>query len=664
MNRMLVLMPFAVFCGTLLGSMIGSLWVQYHIGADMGNADPFFLIKGFPGWSGSFRQPWLTGYQITGAAMIATALLFMVLSFSQKLTEYGKSRFQTPHDMRRNGLLKPIGHGLAFGKIYRFGVLGRIFGVSRFISATYDRFPHCLVVAPTRAGKGVGYVNPNVLLFPGSTLVLDVKGEMFEATSRYRQRNGDEIFYFAPFDFDRSTHRYNPLERVAGITDPVQRYTELSKIADYFLVVSQGGNANDFLSEGRELFVAAGLLAIERGVPTIGEISRILFGDGATSEVYTDRANEVKHVNAARSFRKFAGYSDRTLSSHASVLGGAGMSLWNNPAIDRATSGNDFSFADMRRKPTSVYFVVNSDSIRTMAPLIRLFFGEAIATFRASIPDPGNDPWPVQMILDEFDQLGQLEILVQALKQLAGHGVRVSIITQSIPGLDKIYGENDRMSIESAAGMKFFLSPNDKKTAAEVSEALGKTTMLSTSDSYATDNILFGRRSISRRNEERPLLTPDEVRRLDPNKVILIPERQNPILAHRIIYYQDALFKKIIASQTGPLPYPDHCHELRELREELTGLHATVARLKPLSYPDGGPSVPTGQTNEIPAAHGQSSGKTDPAQDVAKRAMDEAEASKDVMSEEDAREALKPSDQEAIAKAAAFREKLKAKISR
>jgi type IV secretion system protein VirD4 len=36
---------------------------------------------------------------------------------------------------------------------------------------------------------------------------------------------------------------------------------------------------------------------------------------------------------------------------------------------------------------------------------------------------------------------------------LAGHGARVSIITQSIPGLDNIYGENVRLSLESAAGM-------------------------------------------------------------------------------------------------------------------------------------------------------------------------------------------------------------------
>ncbi|WP_076650424.1 type IV secretory system conjugative DNA transfer family protein [Pontibaca methylaminivorans] len=81
------------------------------------------------------------------------------------------------------------------------------------------------------------------------------------------------------------------------------------------------------------------------------------------------------------------------------------------------------------------------------------------------------------------------------------------------------------------------------------------------------------RRSLSRRNEERPLLTADEVRKLDPDKVILIPERQNPIMADRIIFYQDAVFTAISDVQKGPLPYPDSIRaKLEELRAEVTAL--------------------------------------------------------------------------------------------
>ncbi|MFV2034590.1 MAG: type IV secretory system conjugative DNA transfer family protein, partial [Halocynthiibacter sp.] len=335
-----------------------------------------------------------------------------------------------------------------------------------------------------------------------------------------------------------------------------ERFTELTKLACYFLAVSEKGAAGDFLENGRQLFVAAGLYAIERGDPTIGEILRIITRGSNKKKAYTNIAEVTRLAVVRRIFTDFASMNDRTLTSTISVLNSAGLNLWNNPKIDRVTRQNDFSFSDLRKSPQSIYIVANSDDIKPLAPLIRLLFGELVATLRSSLPDPETEPWPVMIMLDEFDQLGAMPVLVQSLKQLAGHGARVSIITQSIPGLDKIYDENDRLTIESSAGMKLYLSANDRKTAGEVSENLGKTTRMSVSDSLSKDNLLLSRRSVSRRNEERPLLSADEVRRLSPDQVILVPERQNPVLAKRIVYYQDPKFMRIVAAQVGDLPYP------------------------------------------------------------------------------------------------------------
>jgi type IV secretion system protein VirD4 len=572
MQRIALLLPLGLTSGLLVGLIAGGLVLNLILGRDPNATGLFVLLAEFPGFDRLTSVPWVLPWQIVGGSTALFTIAAIALTFRQQLTEYGQAKFQARAEMKTNGLLQPLGAGLVFGK------LAAPAKPAPYVSATFQKFPHCLVVAPTRAGKGVGYVIPNTLLFNGSVVILDVKGEIFEATSRHRQSEGDAVYRFSPFDFEHPTHRYNPLERVARIANLEQRYTELAKISDYFLTVSDKGTAGDFLTEGRELFVAAGLLAIERGKPTIGEISRILFGRGATQAVYGEHAEEVKHPNAAQTFRKFAGYSDRTLSSHASVLGGAGMTLWNNPAVDRATSGNDFSFADLRKRPMSIYVVVNADDIRTLSPLVRLFFGELIATMRATLPDPKLEPWPVMVMLDEFDQLGPMPIVEQALKQLAGHGARVSIITQSIPGLDNIYGENVRLSLESAAGMKLYLAANDKKTAGEISDALGKTTKLSVSDSVSRDRDFMQRRSVSRRMEERPLLTPDEVRRLNPDLAILIPERQNPLLVHRIVYFQDPTFRKLFEAQKGVLPYPSQDGAtVQVLTERLEALERRVA---------------------------------------------------------------------------------------
>ena len=569
MNRMSVAIPAGLIAGAFVGLMIGGLWLQWQLGADMNTGNPFVLMTEFPGFRLLRQEPWRTAYLIVLAGALFLALVGLVFSFTHRLTTYGQAHFQTKREVRKNRLLIPLGSGLVFGK---FGKPAK--KKASFVSGTYDQFPHALIAAPTRSGKGVGYVIPNTLLFPGSCVVMDVKGEIFEATSRHRLAQGDKVYRFAPFDFETPTHRYNPLERIARITDTDQRFTELSKLASYFLTPkNEKGGASDFIVGARQLFVAAGMLAIERKTPTIGAISRILFGSGDKEKAYQRFAAETRHEQSATIFLNFSGYSDRTLSSYASVLDGAGLGLWLNPRIDKVTSANDFSWDEIRRAPHSIYIVANSDDIPTLAPLLRLMFGELIATMRARIPDPRLEPWPVQIILDEFDQLGHMPIIVQSLKQLAGHGVRVSIITQSIPGLESIYTENERLSIESAAGMKLYIAPNEKKTAGEVSEALGKTTRLSVSDSYSQDAQGILKRSISRRNEERALLTPDEIRKLNPNKIILIPERQNPILVDRIVYYQDAYFKPIYEAQKGPLPYPSAMQaELDELKAKVTSL--------------------------------------------------------------------------------------------
>jgi type IV secretion system protein VirD4 len=43
---------------------------------------------------------------------------------------------------------------------------------------------------------------------------------------------------------------------------------------------------------------------------------------------------------------------------------------------------------------------------------------------------------------------------------------------------------------------------------------------------------------------------------LNPDQAILIPERQNPLLVHRIVYFLDPTFKKLFDAQKGALPYP------------------------------------------------------------------------------------------------------------
>lgn len=54
----------------------------------------------------------------------------------------------------------------------------------------YARPAHQLTIAPTRSGKGVGAIIPNLLTADRSVLCMDPKGENARITARARSRLG------------------------------------------------------------------------------------------------------------------------------------------------------------------------------------------------------------------------------------------------------------------------------------------------------------------------------------------------------------------------------------------------------------------------------------------------------------------------------------------
>ncbi|ETX26910.1 type IV secretory system conjugative DNA transfer family protein [Roseivivax isoporae] len=496
------------------------------------------------------------------------ALMLSVTLLGDPLTRFGTTHWQTRGEMKRNGFFAKPGGGFLLGK------LGPPKSKRPFLVS--KTFPHALIVAPTGRGKGVGFVIPNLLTYKGSAVVLDVKGENFRETSRFRASMGDKVFRFAPTDWDRPTHRYNPLARIAAMTNPDRQQMELKLTAKLFLQ-TDNEKLSGLLTGGIDLFVAAGLLAFERGMPTIGEIYRITASGGDKQKEYLKRAQEVKNKSAKLIFERMASTNNDTLTSYLSLLMTSGLDTWDNRAIDAATATSDFSFRDIRRRPHAIYLVIESEMIRPLAPLIRLFFSDLIASLQAQ--EPGDDePWPVMIMLDEFDRLGKMPIVAESIKTLRSFGGNLAIVTQTIPALDEIYGENTRRSLQGGAGVKLYLTPSEQKTIEELSQAVGKTTKRVVTRSRAVGRNPFEGRSVSERTEDTPLLTEDQVRRMDLDEVILVIDAQMPIRAQRIKYFEDPALKVLHASQAGSFPYPDEdcLRRDRQMSETLE----TVEKLK------------------------------------------------------------------------------------
>src|SRR6056297_793403 len=535
--------------GAAFGYALASAFVTFRwfgIGAEI---DFLLIVRSYADLRATNPGDMQIVHLIIGISAGAGLLLSAVL-MNDALTRFGETHWQTRAEMKRNGVFGKPGHGFILGK------MGAPRGRAPFVMSMV--FPHALIVAPTGRGKTTGFVIPNLLTYQGSAVVLDVKGENFEATARHRAAQGDQVFRFAPTDWkDGRSHRYNPLLRIASLDNVDRQQMELQ------------------------------LLAFERKRPTLGEIYRITASGGDKQKEYRRRADEVVNPAAKLIFMRMASTNNDTLTSYLSLLMTSGLKQWSNPAIDRATDTSDFDFRDIRKAPFSVYLVVEPLMVKPLAPLIRLFFSDLLASLQDH--EPGKDePWPVMIMLDEFNRLGKMPIVMDSIETLRSYRANLAIVTQTIPALDEIYGENARRALQGNAGIKLYLTPSDEKTIEELSKAVGKTTKRVVTRSRSVGRNPFAGRSMSERTEETALLPEDEARRMDLGDIVMVVDAQMPVRAKRIKYYDDRFLKAIYDKQTGDLPYPSAGDQVRGLQGQIRALEAKVGAL-------AGPDVQSGE---------------------------------------------------------------------
>ncbi len=88
----------------------------------------------------------------------------------------------------------------------------------RPVGFTDDR--HVMTIAGSRAGKGRSLIIPNMLMYEGSVLAIDPKGELARITSRARAEMGQRVVVFDPFGARLQERR--AARRLAGTARELQ----------------------------------------------------------------------------------------------------------------------------------------------------------------------------------------------------------------------------------------------------------------------------------------------------------------------------------------------------------------------------------------------------------------------------------------------------------
>jgi type IV secretion system protein VirD4 len=208
--------------------------------------------------------------------------------------------------------------------------------------------------------------------------------------------------------------------------------------------------------------------------------------------------------------------------------------------VAAATRTSDFSLSDIRHRPTSIYVCIEPQHLRSARVILNLFFTQLIYQNTQSLPKTQHDSLQCLLLMDEFTAIGRIEILAHSVAFIAGFGLRLVTIIQSIAQLAGVYGENDARTLIANHALRVVFAPSEMRDAREVSEMLGMTTVRTPSEAH-THTSGGSRSTTTKRDSEqaRPLLLPQELRALGETMELLLLAGHPPIRAAKIRYFED-----------------------------------------------------------------------------------------------------------------------------
>ena len=510
---------------------------------------------------------------ITGliSYMVALFPALLIVGYKKKPSLHGDARFSTSTEIANAGLYQ--GEGIIIGRIGR-----------RYLTYLGDYF--VLLCSPTRGGKGISFVIPNLLTWSGSVVVIDIKFENFALTSKYRALYGQAVYFFNPFAENAHTHRYNPLFYVR---DGIFRVGDILTIAN-MLYPKIDPKSKFWDASAANLFLGVTLLVKESpDLPfTVGEVRRQGSGKGRSLKEHLSdvlAAREASNTPFSEQCRdalgRFISLSENTMANTLASFNEP-LEQWDNEVFDAATNGNDFDLRELRKKNISIYIGVTPNYLPQARLILNLFFSQLINLNTQELPEDNPElKNKCLLMMDEFTAMGTVDILGKGVSFLAGYGIKLGTIVQTPAQIDdeapKGYGALGGANYRQNHGVEIVFEPVDTKDAERVSKQLGNTTV-------ETQRITRskGGRSVAFDQVARPLMLTQEIQRMGMWKQILFIRGEHPIYCDKIAYFNEAMFlnrlKEVSPSlqQLGDaIPTKAQLNTARQQRE----LQTTVPRL-------------------------------------------------------------------------------------
>jgi type IV secretory pathway TraG/TraD family ATPase VirD4 len=391
---------------------------------------------------------------------------------------------------------------------------------------------HVCLVGGSRGGKGTTSIIPALVTWPGSLCVVDPKGENATITAARRgggsthcKGMGQTVKVLDPFQSaqvaDGLRGRFNPLDTL----DPKAEETvdEAGRIADAIVVVHEGGTNDPFWDESARSMVKGLLLHVltspqyegRRNLVTLRKL--ITRGDWESVDTLKDAGE--KDIPPAHGLL-WTGLSNNP--AFDGLIAGAGDSFTNmlinspkqyesvlqvanrntefidSPAMQRLLEASDFQLSELKTRPEglSLFLCLPQRYMNTHYRWLRMMISLTVTEMEKVRGRPRH---PILMVLDEFAGLKRMEVIETAAAQIAGYGVKLFFVLQSLEQLKATYKDNWETFLANS-GLKLFFNLEDNFSRDYVSKLIGETEVIREvrSESDSTSESESTSRSVSR----------------------------------------------------------------------------------------------------------------------------------------------------------------------
>ncbi len=425
-------------------------------------------------------------------------------------------------------------------------------------------FQHAICFGSTGYGKSVCFVVNSLYNLSGlhtgekpqSIIVTDPSREVSKHTKSFFVEEGYKVIELNFSDKSGNiSDGWNPLPEdvndVAKFMDRIVRVMHEGNKGDQFWQIQAGALLTTLATPLYKLPESL------RNMASVHGLLNILASDKKECATFMSRYADDE------TWREFKAYLNNSDNVQKSILSSAKacIHIFGQPHIKLITSNATFSLADIRKEPHIIYLQSDASDLVTHKLLISLFFSEVLDRTLSNLPSP--DMLNLALLIDEAG-IYPIDILPLAITQARKFRCSIFALLQNEAQLSFLYSPEQEATIKTNCKTKIYLTNQPFKTAKELSDIAGLTQYKDENDKEVT----------------RPLITPDEVRSLDPDKAIVLHGHNRLSIVPLRPFFKHGLHKqlselpqvkhkrKLPIEPVAPFPIKDLCAPMKPKEEK------------------------------------------------------------------------------------------------